>query len=52
MAGKYRTAVLIYLLFFAVALGVFLTGHPRIAFAIIFFAWAILALWIRFGRQR
>jgi len=47
MAEKYPTVILIYLLSFAVALGIFLTGHHAIAFTIIFIAWAILATWLR-----
>jgi hypothetical protein len=47
MAEKYPTVILIYLLSFAVALGIFLTGHHPTAFAIIFIVWAILAVWVR-----
>jgi hypothetical protein len=48
-----RTVALgIYLVAFAIALGVFLTGHHKAALAIIFVAWAVLSAWQYFGGAR
>jgi hypothetical protein len=48
-----RTVALgIYLVAFAVALGVFLTGHHKTALAIVFVEWALLSAWQYFGGVR
>jgi hypothetical protein len=42
----------IYLAAFAIALGVFVTGHHKDALAIVFVAWAVLSAWQYFGGAR
>jgi hypothetical protein len=52
MAGRHRTAIVVYLVCFAVALRVFLVGHHALALGIVFVAWAILSAWLYFGGGR
>jgi len=52
MAGKHRIAVVIYLLFFAVALKFFLAGRHVLALVIVFTVWAALSLWLYFGDSK
>lgn len=54
MANRHRIAVsaLVYLAFFAVALGFFQKGHHLLALAIVFAAWAVLSAWMYFGWPR
>jgi hypothetical protein len=48
-----RTVALgIYLVAFAIALEVFLTGHHKTALAIVFVGWAVLTAWQYFGGAR
>jgi len=48
-----RTAAVgLYLVAFAIALEVFLTGHHKTALAIVFVAWAVLSAWQHFGGAR
>jgi hypothetical protein len=48
-----RTVALgIYLVAFAIALGVFLARHHKIALVIVFVAWAVLSAWQYFGGAR
>jgi hypothetical protein len=48
-----RTVALgIYLVAFAIALGVFLAGHHKTALGIVFVPWAILSAWQYFGGAR
>ena len=53
MAENHRTAVLVlvYLAFVAIALRFFFEGHHVLAFAIVVSVWAILTLWVWFGRR-
>ncbi len=52
MAGKHRIAVVIYLLFFAVALKFFLSGHHVLALVIVVITWAALSAWLYFSDSR
>jgi hypothetical protein len=49
MAGVYRNAFCLYVLIFTIATHVFLLGRHGLALVILLFAWALAALWIRFG---
>lgn len=43
------TAIAVFLVAFAVALRIFLSGHHAAALLIVVCVWAILAVWLRFG---
>jgi hypothetical protein len=52
MTRRLLGAGVIYLLFFAVALRLFLTGRHVAALVLVLVVWAALSLWLRFGGMR
>lgn len=43
---------LLYVVFFLIALRVFLAGHHLLAFVILFAAWAVLSAWLYWEQYR
>ena len=52
MAGKHRIALAVFVLTFAVALRIFLTGRHALAWATLLGVYAIVRAWVFFGDRR